>query len=133
VTPRRASWARRWTRPVSGEAGVAGERGVVALETALVLPVVVLLLVGVLGLLGVVQAQLEVEQAARAGARAAAVTGNRADGLLVAGATSNASSVTVVVRGARVTVEVVAQRDVLGVPVWLSATAVAPLEPGARP
>jgi Flp pilus assembly protein TadG len=105
----------------------------VALETALVLPVVVLLLVGVLGLLGVVQAQLEVEQAARAGARAAAVTGNRADGLLVAGATSKASSVTVVVRGARVTVEVVAQRDVLGVPVWLSATAVAPLEPGARP
>jgi Flp pilus assembly protein TadG len=133
VRSRRASWARRWARPVSDGAGVAGESGVVALETALVLPVVVLLLVGVLGLLGVVQAQLEVEQAARAGARAAAVTGNRADGLQVAGATSNASSVTVVVRGARVTVKVVAQRDVLGVPVWLSATAVAPLEPGARP
>lgn len=100
--------------------------GSVALEVALVTPVLAVLLVGVLGLASVVIDQLVAERAARAIARAAAVSGHVGGMVeaLPAGATVRST------RGsATVTVEVAISGDVVGVPYTVTAVAKAPREP----
>lgn len=108
-----------------------GEAGAVALETVLVLPVVALLLVAVLGSLGLVSTQLTVTQAARAGARAVALSGDPAAGRAAVTGAVPGAAVTVEVRDRVAHVEVVRRTRLLRVVHELRATAAAPLEPAA--
>ncbi len=95
------------------------------------LPLVALLLVALLGVVGLLSAQLSLEQAARAGARAVAVTGDRAAASAAAGPLAGATRVRITAGVAKVTVSV--ERRWLGLRVPMQAEASAPLEPGARP
>lgn len=105
------------------------QEGAIALETALVLPLVALVVAAVLGTTSLVADQLSVTRAARASARAVALTGDPARASAVAGATAPGARVTVSVRGGVATVTVVVADDLLGVGYRVDATAVAPLEP----
>lgn len=116
--------------PLHAERG-SDERGVVALEVALVAPLVALLVVAVLAVLGPVGDVLAVEQAARAAARAVALTGAPADGTAAAHAVLPGARVVVDLDADVVLVQVTHVRDVLGRSVPTSGTAVAALEPGA--
>ena len=110
---------------------VAGEGGAAALETVLVLPVVALLLVALLGSLGLIGAQLSVTQAARAAARAVALSGQASSAHTTVARAVPDALVRVDVRGRVARVEVVRRATLLGVAQELRATAVAPLEPAA--
>ena len=107
-----------------------GQTGSVALEAVLVAPLVALLATAVLGLTGVVADQLVAERAARAGARAVALTGGA--GGVTAGLPAHAR-LTVTRSGRIATVRVTIPGDVVGLPYIASATASAPLEPVVVP
>lgn len=126
--------AERSMRPV--RAGRDGGAGVVALEFALHLPLVALLVVAVLSLVGVVRASLLLHEAARVGARVAAVD---ADDAAVARAVVRVAGADVQVEvGPRrpdqlVAVEVRSRHRVMGLGHDLAARSVAMVEPVVRP
>lgn len=107
------------------------EDGSVALETVLALPLVALVLAAVLGTTAVVVDQLAATRAARAGARAVALTGDPTQASTLAAATVAGARATVNVRGGVVHVTVVVADDLFGVGYRVDATAAAPLEPAA--
>lgn len=109
----------------------SGEGGIVALELALVAPALALLALAVLGVLGPVTDQLAVEEAARAAARAVAVTGDRAAAAEAVAAAAPGATVEVDADGGVVAVEVTLVRDVLGVAVASTGRAAAACEPVA--
>lgn len=100
-----------------------------ALEAALALPLVGLVLAAVLGTTTVVVDQLVVTRAARAAARAVAVSGDRSAAATVVASTTPTARATVRVRRGLATVTVTLVDDVMGVAYGVDATAVAPLEP----
>lgn len=108
---------------------VQHQDGSIALETVLVLPLLALVLAAVLGTTSVVADQLAATRAARAGARAVALTGDPARAVDLASATTAGARATVSIRGGVATVTVVVTDQVLGVGYVVDATAVAPLEP----
>ena len=114
----------------------ASERGVVALEFALALPLVALLVVGVLSLVAVVRTTLVVQEAARVGARLAAVHAD--DAPVVRGVVAVAGPDAVVQVGPRrvgevVTVDVRVQQELLGAERSVAGRAAAMVEPVVRP
>jgi len=127
------SWSvrERAARPGPGLRGLRAQGGVVALEVALVAPLVALLVVAVLAVLGPVGDVLAVEEAARAGARAVALTGDPAAGTAAAHAVLPGAQVVVDLDAEVVLVEVTHVRDLLGRSVATSGRAVAALEPAA--
>lgn len=108
------------------------ERGAVSLEVLLVLPLVVLVLAALVGLTAVIGDELAVTQAARAGARAAALSGDVGEARRVAGAVVPDARVGVSLRGGVVTVQVERRSGWLGRGLVVDATATAPLEPVTR-
>ncbi len=111
------------------------ERGVVALEFALALPVVALLVVGLLSVVGLVRASLLVQEAARLGARVAAV--DPSDARVRAAVDAVVGPDATVVVGPRrvgevVVVEVHTRHPVMGVGQDLHGRAAAMVEPATR-
>lgn len=107
------------------------QEGAVALEAALVLPLVALVVAAVLGTTSVVGDQLAASRAARAAARAVALSADPARATVVAASTAPGARATVDLRGGAASVTVVVTGDLLGVGYRVDATAVAPLEPAA--
>lgn len=112
--------------------GRGDERGVVALELAMTLPLVALLLVAAFALVDVVRSSLVAQEAARLGARVAAVDGDDAAvRRAVADVLGPAVEVRVGPRRPRGVVEVtvVVPVDVVGLPHTVTARSAAMVEP----
>lgn len=120
------------TVTANGPGAPRGDGGVVALELALTLPLVALLLVGAFGLVGVVRASLLTQEAARLGARVAAVNGDDAAvRRAVVDVLGPDADATVGPRRVREVVEVTVTVpvDVVGMPRTVTARSAALVEP----
>lgn len=105
--------------------------GAVALEVVLVVPLVALLVLAVLGTTAVVTDQLAATRAARAAARAVALSGELGRADAAAAAVDPSAVVTARLRRGVVEVQVRLTGDVLGLDYAVDAAASAALEPVA--